>query len=248
MVGSTVARQRQRWGLIAAAAALLAVSGVALAFQGAPVFTGVRFTMPQPDLQQRPGQQQASGTPAPREFGHETRVDLTWVTYTVVILLIIVVLALLWRYVRRRLRPEFPGIRSEVAGSTDGAVAPEPPEQPHPERVRRGLDRALDLLGEGREPRDAIERAWLGLEEGAADSGVHRMPAETPGEFVSRVVARVAADRAAARSLLELYLRARFSEAPVTAADVEAARSAIEALRASWTTAARAGTTGGTER
>lgn len=228
--------------MVTAAGILLALSGLALAFQGAPVFTGLRFTPPAADLQPHPGEQQkATGTPAPQDVPHETRIDLTWVTYAVIALIVVVLLALLYRHLRRRLRPEYPGLDRDVDGSTEGSVAPEPPAQPRPERVRRGLDRALDLLGEGREPRDAIERAWLGLEEGAADSGVHRLPAETPGEFVRRVLARVASDRDAAGDLLDLYLRARFSDAPVTAADVEAARAAIEALRASWGTAAAGG-------
>ncbi|WP_426624182.1 DUF4129 domain-containing protein [Leifsonia sp. McL0607] len=243
-MGSKATRTRQRWGIVVAAGALLALSGVALAFQGAPAFTGLRFTPPAADLQPHPGEQQGSGTPAPQDNPHETRIDLTWVTYALVILALVAILALLWRSLRRRLRPEFPGRQGEVAGSTEGDIAPDPPEQPRPERIRRGLDRALDLLGEGREPRDAIERAWLGLEEGAADSGVHRLPAETPGEFVGRVVARVASDRDAAGDLLDLYLRARFSDAPVTTADVVKARSAIEALRASW----GAGATGGAVR
>ena len=228
--------------MVTAAGILLALSGLALAFQGAPVFTGLRFSPPAADLQPHPGEQQrATGTPAPQDVPHETRIDLTWVTYAVIALVVVVLLALLYRYLRRRLRPEYPGLDRDVDGSTEGSVAPEPPAQPRPERVRRGLDRALDLLGEGREPRDAIERAWLGLEEGAADSGVHRLPAETPGEFVRRVLARVASDRDAAGDLLDLYLRARFSDAPVTATDVEAARAAIEALRASWGTAAAGG-------
>ncbi|MEY9850771.1 hypothetical protein ABH923_000449 [Leifsonia sp. EB41] len=241
-MSSKATRTRQRWGMVTAAGILLALSGLALAFQGAPVFTGLRFTPPAADLQPHPGEQQkVTGTPAPQDVPHETRIDLTWVTYAVIALIVVVLLALLYRYLRWRLRPEYPGLDRDVDGSTEGSVAPEPPAQPRPERVRRGLDRALDLLGEGREPRDAIERAWLGLEEGAADSGVHRLPAETPGEFVRRVLARVASDRDAAGDLLDLYLRARFSDAPVTATDVEAARAAIEALRASWGTAAAGG-------
>ena len=228
--------------MVTAAGILLALSGLALAFQGAPVFTGLRFSPPAADLQPHPGEQpQVTGTPGPHDVPHETRIDLTWVTYAVIALVVVVLLALLYRYLRRRLHPEYPGLDGDVDGSTEGSVAPEPPAQPQPERVRRGLDRALDLLGEGREPRDAIERAWLGLEEGAADSGVHRLPSETPGEFVRRVLARVASDRAAAGDLLDLYLRARFSDAPVTATDIDAARTAIEALRASWGTAAAGG-------
>ena len=77
---------------------------------------------------------------------------------------------------------------------------------------------------------------------------MHRLPAETPGEFVGRVVARVASDRAAARDLLDLYLRARFSDAPVTIDDVGRARAAIEALRVSWGAAAGAGASNGAVR
>lgn len=242
---SKAARTRQRRGSVVAAGLLLALAGVALAFQGQPAFTGLRFDPPAVDLRPQREQPPVTGTPAPRDVVHETRVDLTWVTYAVVILAVIVVLALLWRYLRRRLTPVFAGPEADVAGSVEGAIAPDPPEQPRPDRVRRGLDRALDLLGDGREPRDAIERAWIGLEEGASDSGVHRLPAETPGEFVGRVVARVRSDRAAAHELLDLYLRARFSDAPVTAADVDTARAAIEKLRDSWGTEAVSGATGG---
>ena len=108
--------------------------------------------------------------------------------------------------------------------------------------VAGGLEALLRALleaagDEAREPRDAIERAWVGLEEGAADSGVRRLPAETPAEFTARVLARVAADRDAAQRFLALYQRARFSSAPVTADDVAAARSAVEALRVSWSSA-----------
>ncbi|MBW8873217.1 MAG: DUF4129 domain-containing protein, partial [Leifsonia sp.] len=55
-----------------------------------------------------------------------------------------------------------------------------------------------------------------------------------------RVVARVAADRDAAGRLLALYQRARFSSAPVTPGDVESARAAVDALRASWNAGGRA--------
>lgn len=247
-VDSKAVRTRQRRGIVAAAGLLLALAGVALAFQGQPAFTGLRFTPPAADLRPERQEPPVSGTPAPRDIVRETRIDLTWVTYALVILAVIVVLALLWRYLRRRLTPAPAGLEPDLAESVEGAKAPDPTEQPRPDRVRRGLDRALDLLGDAREPRDAIERAWLGLEEGASDSGVHRLPAETPGEFVGRVVARVRSDRHAARDLLDLYVRARFSDAPVTAADLDSARAAIEKLRASWgeETVPRAGATGGT--
>ena len=230
--------------MIAAGGILLVAAALALAFQGVPAFTGMRFTVPTADLGPRTGADEATGTPAPREVVEETRIDLRWVVFALTVLVTVIVLALVWRYVRRRIHRPVPDALGVLAGSTEGLVAAEPRPQPRPERVRRGLDHALDLLGGGREPRDAIERAWLGLEEGAADSGVQRLPAETPGEFVSRVLTRVAADRDAAQRLLDLYLRARFGDGPVTAADVEAARGAIEALRASWTGAHTGGAPG----
>lgn len=234
--------------MIAAAAVLLAAAAVALAFQGPPAFTGMRIAVPNADLGPRSGADEVTGTPAPREQFHETRIDLTWLVFALTVIAAIVVAALIWRSLRRRLHRPEPAAPVALAGTTDGLVPPEPGELPRPERVRRGLERALDLLGDGREPRDAIERAWLGLEEGAADSGVRRMLAETPGEFVARAVTRVSADRGAADRLLDLYLRARFSDAPVTGADVVAAREAIEVLRASWSGAATGAATGGAPR
>ncbi|WP_431221349.1 DUF4129 domain-containing protein [Leifsonia xyli] len=180
-------------------------------------------------------------SPGPQQAYHEVRIDLSWLLVALIVLAVIVALAILWR-LRRRSAPqaELPSL-ADVADAGVSDAPPAPEREPEPEHVRRGLDRASAELSERREPRDAIERAWVGLEEGAADSGVRRLPAETPAEFAARVVARVAADRDAARRFLALYLRARFSSAPVTAADVDAAREAVEALRASWTVGAATG-------
>jgi hypothetical protein len=233
---TTKAGGRRRWTL-AVCVVLAAVALVAVAFQGAPQFSGPRiFLPPGPVRTQTPARQQ-SGTPAPRGTAHEVRIDLSWLLVALVVLAVIIGLALLWRLRRRPARPlELPPLDTVGVAETSEVHADQGPE-PEPEQVRRGLDRAAEVLAEPREPRDAIEAAWVGLEEGAADSGVRRLPAETPAEFAARVVARVAADRDAAARLLALYLRARFSSAPVTTADVAAARDAVEALRASWSVA-----------
>jgi len=213
---------------------LVALTVVAVAFQGAPAFTGPRvFLPPGPVVTGRPDQR-TTGTPEPQQLGEQLRIDVSWLLVVLIVLAVVIALAILWRLRRRRSpSPELPALLS-VTGSELADAPQEPDAGPEPEQVRRGLDRASDLLTEPREPRDAIERAWLGLEEGAADSGVRRLPAETPAEFAARVVARVATDRDAARRFLGLYLRARFSTAPVTADDVAAARDAVDALRASW--------------
>lgn len=214
--------------------ALVVVAAIAL--QGSPVFTGPRISLPwgtqQPD--QGPRTQPAvTGTPEPRRPDSVIQVDLSWLVIALVVIALAVVAALVWRAIRRALYvPERDSLAALGAVGEPDASEPDVPEVAP---VRRGLARALELLAEPREPRDAIEQAWLGLEEGAEDSGVRRLPAETPGEFVTRVVARVSADRAAARALLDVYLHARFGSAAVTDADVAIAREALETLRRSWT-------------
>ena len=213
---------------------LATVALVAVAFQGAPQFSGPRMLLPPGPVRTQAPAPQQSGSPAPRGTPHEVRIDLSWVLVALVVLAVVIGLALLWRLRRRPARPlDLPPLETVGVAEASEVHADQGPE-PEPEQVRRGLDRAAEVLAEPREPRDAIEAAWVGLEEGAADSGVRRLPAETPAEFAARVVARVAADRDAAARLLTLYLRARFSSAPVTAADVAAASLAVEALRASW--------------
>lgn len=100
--------------------------------------------------------------------------------------------------------------------------------------LHQGLVRASAALDAYREPRDAIVRAWIGLQEAAEDSGLSRRPSETPTEFTTRVFESVDADRSAAAVLLAVYLRARFGLAPATESDVILARGAIERLRQTW--------------
>jgi len=225
----------RRWGTVGLCAVLALVAVAAIALQGAPVFTGPRWVLPWAARQPLPAEQTQpplTDTPAPRRPERILNVDVSWLVVAVAVIVLVVVAALVWRAVRRRLDvPE-----RDVDGQEDPAQ-----EEPEPAPVRRGLDRALDALSGQREPRDAIERAWLGLEEGAADSGVSRLPAETPGEFVARVITRVSADRDAARALLDVYLHARFGSTPVSAAEVATARSALRALQTSWAVRAPAG-------
>ncbi|MGH1548928.1 DUF4129 domain-containing protein [Leifsonia poae] len=230
---------RRRW-TFAVCAALVGVAVVAVAFQGAPEFTGPRMFLPPAPIASAPPRPQVSGSPEPQEQTQVLHLDLSWLFVALIVLAVVIALALLWRLRRRRAPPrELPPL-IDVTDAEVGDPHPEPERHVDPEHVRRGLDRASAELADVREPRDAIERAWVGLEEDAADSGVRRLPAETPAEFTTRVLARVAADRDAAQRFLALYQRARFSSAPVTPQDVAAARSAIDALRASWSDAPRA--------
>ena len=100
--------------------------------------------------------------------------------------------------------------------------------------VLRGIAAALVAFDEHREPSDAVVQAWLGLQQAAEDAGFARAAAETPTEFTGRVLSRTGADRGPVRRLLRLYLRARFGDGAITAADATDARQALRALEASW--------------
>lgn len=243
----------RRWTL-AACVALVAVALLAVAFQGTPQFSGPRIFLPAAPTRTGGGNEQLpTATLRPEQNTPVTQLDLSWLLVALIVLAAVVALALVWRWLRRRAHPPELAPLGALSSAADPstALSTQPEPEAEPEHVRRGLDRAAEVLSEPRHPRDAIERAWVGLEEGAADSGVRRLPAETPAEFASRVVARVAADRGAAARLLALYLRARFGTAAVTPSDVAEARQAVEALRASWSTGARSAdhrTSGGPAR
>ncbi len=124
----------------------------------------------------------------------------------------------------RRTRPE--GLQADGAGS-EAAIADAP-------AVLRGIAAALVAFDGDREPGDAVVQAWLGLQQAAEDAGFARSAAETPTEFTGRVLSRTGADRVALRTLLRLYLRARFGDDPITTADATDAREALRALEVSW--------------
>jgi len=104
-----------------------------------------------------------------------------------------------------------------------------------PDRVdvfRKAAGHALDRLTgwTGGDPGDAVVLAWLTLERAAADCGLARQPHQTPTEFTTAVLAELAVDAAALYRLRGRYQRARFSDHPVTEADVRAAQDALRRI------------------
>lgn len=96
--------------------------------------------------------------------------------------------------------------------------------------VTRDAMSAMDRHG-GRPPSDAVIAAWMHLEESAAASGTERQAHQTPSEFTETVLTEHHADSAALHELKAVYQRARFGEpGRVTAADVVAARAALERI------------------
>lgn len=212
---------------------------VAAALEGTTRFTGPRWV---PDWHQSPRQTprptptlpQVSAHPqAPPTGGGGGLAEI--VVWVVVAIAVVAIALLLWHRLRRlraRTAPTVRGIGGLTSASPDLAPAPEP--EPDVPAVRRGVEYALQLLDEEREPADAVIRAWLGLQQTAEDSGIVRGPAETPTEFTSRIMRRALADYRAVTTLLNLYLRTRFGDHPVTAADVAQVREALRELAGSW--------------
>ena len=159
----------------------------------------------------------------------------TVILWVAVAIAALVVALLLWRWWADR--PARAATRRHsfaVEAVSEVPVAPEPDPEPDTPALRTGIELALQALDEQREPADAIVRAWLGLQETAEQSGIVRLPAETPTEFTSRILSRAFTDAGAVRTLLRLYLRTRFGDHPVTREDVAAVREALKELIRTW--------------
>jgi hypothetical protein len=231
---------------IAIVAALICIAiAVAAGLEGRFSFGGPRWIpgkQPKPPTVQQTVQPHATLMPTapPHNAAPQHPIVISWLPILVaLVLLLLLAVGLLVRYwLRNRRGPAdqfltLDGALHEVGEEVSVVTADLP-------TLHRGLLRAADILATDREPRDAIVRAWIGLQEAAEDSGVHRRASETPTEFTSRVFESVDADRAAAASLLEVYLRVRFGSAPASANDLSTARAAIERLRETWPVGASA--------
>jgi hypothetical protein len=90
---------------------------------------------------------------------------------------------------------------------------PPPPEvaEPVAEAVVAVLEEALDDLGDERDPRRAVIAAYARMEDVLAEHGLERRPAETPYEYLARVLTELRASERSARRLTELFEWAKFS-------------------------------------
>lgn len=220
-----------------AAAALLAVAVVATALTG-PFRADFRPVSPefleQPflDMPSPPTRPPEDANPFYEEIGRTAGdpLDLTWVGLVLVAVVVAAALYLLARVLQRRAWLRRSEGAPDDAGVTGGPTVAGPDVMPDVEALREGLDDAVGHLAAPTAPADAVVAAWVSLEEAAARSGVVRDPAQTPTEFTLLVLDRTPADREATRVLLTLYLRARFSEDPLTADDVASASAAVATL------------------
>lgn len=159
-----------------------------------------------------------------------------WLVAGLGVLAALVVLALLVRRVlvalaRRGAVPEGGAPGGGAVDLVDGLTVPQ---------LREGVAAAGRRLDEDVPPGDAVVAAWVALEQAAAGTGIVRERSATATELTVEVLDATRADPAATRELLDLYLAARFSAHPVTAADVAAARRCLDVLAGGLTDGARA--------
>lgn len=113
------------------------------------------------------------------------------------------------------------------------------PITPLPEVLDRELtvdvEAARAALSEG-SPRNAIIACWVQLEIDAAKVGLRRIAAETPAEYVERVVVAASVDAAPIRELAALYREARFSRHKLGDDDRARALDALHRVAASLKT------------
>lgn len=125
---------------------------------------------------------------------------------------------------RRRLAVERVPEHGDPIGGGDGEIV---------QNLLRGTRSASQRLKQrvGGPPGDAVEEAWLALEEAAAGCGTARRPEQTPTEFTGAVLAEHDVDPAALATLRGLYQRARFARPGVlTEADAVAAIAALDRI------------------
>jgi hypothetical protein len=161
--------------------------------------------------------------------------DLSWIKWVLLALAIAALLVLLGVIAMRLL-----AVRQMYAARPDDEIEVTEDALPDLPTLQQGAATAEERLLAIGNPTDAIIAAWLALEEAADASGVHRRPAQTPTEFTADVLGRTGVPSEPVRTLLGLYLRARFAAAPSSADDLATARRCIRDLATSWQTFAQA--------
>ena len=99
------------------------------------------------------------------------------------------------------------------------------------EQLAAALDDTLDDLRAESDPRRAVIAAYARLERVLAARGVARHPAETPEEYLARILGELEADPKSVRRLTVLFSRAKFSPHAVDFEMKEEAIGALERVR-----------------
>jgi len=162
------------------------------------------------DQEFTPGDVQLPTLPPEAETSYEP--GISWLPIVIVAGLLLAAVAASIAAERRSRRG-----RGSREGLTEGLVAV--------------LDETLDDLRAERDPRRAIIAAYARLERFLAANGVPRHAAETPDEYVPRVLRDLELEPGAVERLTALFTRAKFSQHDMDTAMKEEAIGALEAIR-----------------
>jgi hypothetical protein len=99
------------------------------------------------------------------------------------------------------------------------------------EQLAAVFDDTLDDLRAESDPRRAVIAAYARLERVLAAHGIARRAAETPEEYLTRILRALAIDAEAVRRLTDLFSRAKFSQHAVDFGMKEEAIEALEHVR-----------------
>ncbi len=108
---------------------------------------------------------------------------------------------------------------------------PARPEENLAEQLAIALDDTLDDLRAEIDPRRAVIAAYARLERVLAAQGLPRLAAETPEEYLARILGDLEIDQRAVRRLTDLFSRAKFSQHEVDAGMKEEAIQALIQVR-----------------
>ena len=99
------------------------------------------------------------------------------------------------------------------------------------EAVAQAVDESLDDLRAEPDPRRAVIAAYARLERVLAAHGLPRKPAEAPMEYLGRMLAALSVSDRAARTLTDLFERAKFSQHAVGPEMKDEAIDALQTVR-----------------
>jgi hypothetical protein len=94
------------------------------------------------------------------------------------------------------------------------------------------VDESLDDLRDETDARRAIIRCYARFERAAADSGLRRVPWQTPMEFIRETLRRLPAPGTAVRALTGLFELARFSDRALGPGERDRALDALDDIKA----------------
>jgi hypothetical protein len=114
-------------------------------------------------------------------------------------------------------------VRAEVGRSSPAGDEPE---------IEDAVSAGIDALESEADPRRGVIRAYAAMERALGERGLARHLAETPVEYLTRLLAHVEAGAAAAVRLTSLYERAKFSSHEINESMRQDAVAALRSLRA----------------